>query len=412
MWRQNKYLAANNRRGNNSINGHRSGSEEEYSPLSPSQTSKPSPQSTRKVRSRLPDYGFIAKDRSSYDTATGLRPNSAREMADLPVGNRNGYRLPGEKSPALPKSVPASTGHPSDFRPGVTNSALTNGSSGKGGNSTTNEENIQSQSSRQKRSDPRLLGSDDAESAFNKWIHTLGLAELVSTFHQTSIPAELDSTPLRTPTNSPSIFHPGDTNSTLTTGSSGLSLTRGSSANTEENTQSQSLRQKRIYPRLSGSNDIESESNKRMRISMPSELQSTTSQADPHTPAIRPEVNVLVVESSGPRITIKKWPGATLKGRTLKSVFDEVSSMFPEQTLLTIKFQLQTQKKEDAMECLIGRDDDEAFEFMMQKFNERIRERIRAGETRFKLVLEPERGVEGATGGAVSEASGSEENYV
>ena len=86
--------------------------------------------------------------------------------------------------------------------------------------------------------------------------------------------------------------------------------------------------------------------------------------------------------------------------------------MLSEPTLQTIKFQLQTLKKENGMECLIGRDDDEAFDFMMQKLNERIRERIRAGETRFKLVLEPERGVEGATEGAVSEASGSEEDYV
>ena len=100
---------------------------------------------------------------------------------------------------------------------------------------------------------------------------------------------------------------------------------------------------------------------------------STTAQADLPNPTVRPEVNIFVVESSGPQITIKKWPGGKLRGRTLKSIFDEVSTTFPEQTLQRIKFQLQTLKKEHGMECLIERDDDQVFEVMLQEFNERIK---------------------------------------
>ena len=466
MWRQNKYLEANNRRGNNSINGDGSGSEEEYFPLSPSQTLQPSPQAKRQSRFRPAVDASIAKDLSSYNAATGLRPNSAREMGDLLMDNRNRYGLPESKPFALPESLPASTGHASGFRPGVTDSALTNGSPGLSltrEDSASNEESRQSQSSRQTRSDPRLLGGSGTESESNKRIHASMPVERDGTSLQRSIPVEPYSTALQTPTDSPSVFHPGDANSTLTTDSSGPSLTRGSSAVIEENTQSQSLRQKRSSPRLSGRNDSESESTKRRRISMLPEPQSissptlasgleasndlkdqpnhsrrnvqlgnsdssksqpgpspresshpTTAQADPHThtPAIRPKVDIRVVDTSSPRLDIKKWPGGTLKDRTLKSIFDDVSSMFSEQTLQTIKFKLQTLKKENGMECVIERDDDGAYDLMMQKFNERVRERVGAGETRFKLVLEPERGAQGATEGAVNGASGSEENYL
>lgn len=137
-----------------------------------------------------------------------------------------------------------------------------------------------------------------------------------------------------------------------------------------------------------------------------------TAKTDILTPAARPEVKILVVESSGPQTTIKKWPGGILRGRTLKSIFDEVSATFSAQTLQRIKFQLQALKKENGLECLIEREDDQVFEVMMRKFNERIKERKRAGETRFKLVLELDRGVQEATEEAVSEASGSEEDYL
>ena len=225
--------------------------------------------------------------------------------------------------------------------------------------------------------------------------------------------------------------------------------------------QGQSSQQKRPHPRPLGSNYIESESNKRSRMSMPSELHSTssqalasdlepsndldnprsnprknvqlgnsespqsqtgpsrkesspstTAQADVPNPTLRPEVNIFVVESSGPHITIKKWPGGTLRGRTLKSIFEEVSTTFPEQSIQRIKFQLQTLRKEHRTECLIERDDDQVFEVMLQEFNERIKGRMRAGETRFKLFLKPDHGLQGATKAAVSEGPESEENYV
>ena len=262
-------------------------------------------------------------------------------------------------------------------------------------------------------------------------------------------------------TGNPSSFHLRSANSALMTGSSDMSPTRGYSGYSEENIQGQSLHQKRSYPHLLGSNNVESESSKRNRISMPPELYSTalqtptsdfdssndvngqrivpqenvgfsnwdgsqsqnlpfpkesdppmTAKTDILTPAARPEVKILVVESSGPQITIKKWPGGNLRGRTLKSIFDEVSATFSAQTLQRIKFQLQALKKENGLECLIERDDDEAFDLMMQKFNERIKECMRAGETRFKLILEIDRGVQEATEIAVSEASGSEEDYL
>ena len=139
---------------------------------------------------------------------------------------------------------------------------------------------------------------------------------------------------------------------------------------------------------------------------------SMTAETDLAAPTVKLEVEIFVVTSSGSEITIKKWPSRTLRGRKLKSIFDEVSTIFPEQTLQRIKFQLQTLKKENEMECLIEREDDQVFEVMTRKFNERIKERKRAGETKFKLVLEPDRGVQGATEVALSEAAGSEEDYL
>ena len=139
---------------------------------------------------------------------------------------------------------------------------------------------------------------------------------------------------------------------------------------------------------------------------------SITAKADNAAPTMRPKVEIFVVASSGSQITIKKWSGGTLRGRTLKSIFNEVSTTFSERTLQRIKFQLQTLKKENRMECLIERDDDQVFEVMMQKFNERIKERKRAGETRFKLFLKPDYGIQGATEVAVSEGSESEEDYL
>ncbi|KAM0805607.1 hypothetical protein BDR22DRAFT_959170 [Usnea florida] len=291
----------------------------------------------------------------------------------------------------------------------------------------------QLRSKQQKRSHPLLLDSTNAGSGSNKR-------------KRIASPTELHGTSLQLPTNTPSNFRPGDTNSALTT------ATSRNSGDSEENIREQISQQKRSHTRLLGSNDVGNESNQQDHISMPSELHGTScpipaSDLDPSndlddqknrprkmvqldsldnpqsqmspsrnesspsktakagfsTSTTRSEVDIFIVESSGPRFSMKEWPGGSLGGRTLEAIFNEVTTVFPGQALQRIKFQLETMKMENAMECLIERDDDKIFGAMMQKFKKRIKERKEAGETKFKLYLEVDRGLQEATHSKLNE---------
>ena len=195
-----------------------------------------------------------------------------------------------------------------------------------------------------------------------------------------------------------------------------------------------------------GSNDAGYELNRQDNISTPSQLHSPSSQAvasdsepssdlnnqldhprgtaqlgnsatpqpqaNPPATTVRPEVGIFIVESSGPHIDIKEWPGGSLRDRTLESIFNEVTTTFPGQPLQRIKFQLETLKKENGLECFINRDDDKIFGVMLQKFKKRMKERKKLGEHKFNLYLELDRGMQDATVSGASEASESEEDYL
>ena len=266
---------------------------------------------------------------------------------------------------------------------------------------------MRGQSSQQKRSHPLPLDSTNVGSESNKR-------------KRTASPAEHHGASLQLPTNTPSNFRPGDTNLALTT------ATSRNSGDGEENIQDQTsqLHSTSSIPAsdLKPLNDLDDEENgPRNNVQLDS-LDNPQSQIGPSpnesgpsktakagfpTSTTRSEVDIFIVESSGPRFSMKEWPGGSLRGRTLEFIFNEVTTAFPGQALQRIKFQLETLKMENAMECLIERDDDKIFGAMMQKFKKRIKERKEAGETKFKLYLEVDRGVQEA---AVSEALESEED--
>lgn len=62
------------------------------------------------------------------------------------------------------------------------------------------------------------------------------------------------------------------------------------------------------------------------------------------------------------------------------------------------------------MECLIDRGDVQVFEVMIQKFNERTKERKTAGEARSKVFLEPDPEQQGAAAAEIAQDSESDED--
>ena len=398
------------RRGNNSINSDESDSEEEYSPISPIQRSQPSSHSSRQFRSRPPVDTSIAKDRLSNNAATGLQAKPVSGMGGLPGSHQNRTSSHAPHRFGLPPQFPASPGSSSNLSPGSAYCAPAIGSSNMSPKRGNSEGDIQGQSEASKRS-------------------------------RKPIPPDVHHMSPQMPADAASDFDPRSTSSALATTTSDVSPIIDSSSNME-NTQAPSLQQERSHQTPLGSNDAGNEFNHEDRNSTLSQLHSPTSQtfasdseplrnlntqpddlretaqlgnsnsppsqANPSATTVRPEVGVFIVECSGPRITIKEWSGPSLRDRTLKSIFDEITTTFPGQPLQRIKFQLETLKKENDMECLIERDGDKIFEVMLQKFRKRVNERKSAGETKFKLYLEPDRGVQAAT---VSEALEDEEDY-
>ena len=125
-------------------------------------------------------------------------------------------------------------------------------------------------------------------------------------------------------------------------------------------------------------------------------------------PTAKPGVEIFVIASCGSRVIIKQWPGGTLKDKNLNTIFDEVLTVVSRNGIQRINFKLETLKKENGLECLIERDDTAVFEVMTQKFDERMKQRRKAGETRFKILLEADPEQQGAAGAEVNEDSESD----
>ncbi len=104
--------------------------------------------------------------------------------------------------------------------------------------------------------------------------------------------------------------------------------------------------------------------------------------------AVKPEVEIFVIMLFGSRTIVEKCPNETLTDRIVYNIFDEVSTRISKSDIQGINFKLGTSKKEVELECLLERENMVIFEVMIQKFNERIEERKKAGETTFKMLLE------------------------
>ena len=122
-------------------------------------------------------------------------------------------------------------------------------------------------------------------------------------------------------------------------------------------------------------------------------------------PAVKPGVEVFVIAARGSRVTIKKWPGGSLKDKELDTIFAEVSALIVRNDIQSINFKLETLNKEDALEFFIDRSEKEAFELMVQRFNQRMKERRQVGEARFKISLEPEFERQGAAEAEAAQVS-------
>ena len=118
-------------------------------------------------------------------------------------------------------------------------------------------------------------------------------------------------------------------------------------------------------------------------------------------PAIKIGVEIFVIIAQwGSGHTIRKWPGG---------IFDDVSTLTSRSDIERINFTLKTQRKQDEVEGLVERGDMAIFEFMIQTFDERIKERKKAGDARFSILLEPHFEQQGgAVGAEVSRDSESD----
>ena len=125
-------------------------------------------------------------------------------------------------------------------------------------------------------------------------------------------------------------------------------------------------------------------------------------------PSVKPSVEIFVIAVCNSRCTIKKWPGGTLKDKNLSTIFDEVSELTSGNEIQKIKFKLETLKKENNLECLIERGDVTIFEVMIQKLNDRMKERKKAGEGKFKILLEAIPEQQGAEKAKVTQDSESD----
>ena len=142
--------------------------------------------------------------------------------------------------------------------------------------------------------------------------------------------------------------------------------------------------------------------------SWPNPIPSTQARNDQPGPVVKPGVGIFVIALCSSRFTIKKWPSGTLKDKKLNAIFDEVSALISRNEIQRINFKLETLKKENGLECLIERGDMAIFEVMIQKFNERIKERKKAGEAKFKILLEPDPEQQGAEEVKVAQDSESD----
>ena len=104
--------------------------------------------------------------------------------------------------------------------------------------------------------------------------------------------------------------------------------------------------------------------------------------------AVKPEVEIFVIALFGSRMIIKKWPNETLTDMVLYNFFDEGSTRISRSDIQRVKFKLEALKKEDELEYLVERKDMVNLEVMIRKFNQRIKERKKAGETTLKMLLE------------------------
>ncbi len=105
--------------------------------------------------------------------------------------------------------------------------------------------------------------------------------------------------------------------------------------------------------------------------------------------AISSGPETFVITPSG---TIRKLPGDILEIKELNTIFDEVSTLIPENDFQRIYFKLETSEGEIVKDSLLERGEVGLFKLTIQRFRRCIEERKEA----LRIVLEPQAQQQGA----------------